>query len=145
MEIMNKQEPIIVERLIDAPVSEIWKAFTEKERMKKWYFDVDDFKPEVGFVFHFDGQNEGRVFHHECKVTTAITEKKLAYSWRYLGHEGESLVTFEFTSEGNKTRVKLTHIGVESFPQTKDFLRTNFEQGWAYIVGTSLVEYFKKA
>ncbi|HSH18897.1 MAG TPA: hypothetical protein VLA03_00500 [Draconibacterium sp.] len=30
-----------------------WKAITVKEEMKKWYFDLEEFIPEVGFEFSF--------------------------------------------------------------------------------------------
>jgi uncharacterized protein YndB with AHSA1/START domain len=46
-------EPIVTERLFDAPVATVWKALTDKSKMKKWYFDLPDFKPEKGFQFEF--------------------------------------------------------------------------------------------
>ena len=64
--------------------------------------------------------------------------KKLAYTWRYEGFEGDSLVTFELFAEGARTRLKLTHAGLESFPKIPDFARKNFMEGWTSIIGTSL-------
>jgi hypothetical protein len=46
--------------------------------------------------------------------------------------------------EGGKTRLKLTHEGLETFPQLPDFARHNFEQGWTYITGKSLPEFLEK-
>src|SRR6476620_6196069 len=112
------QEPFVIERSYDAPVEKVWKAITDKEQMKKWYFDIPEFKPEVGFNFTFKGENEGRVFVHLCTITEVIPLKKLKHSWRYEGEEGISYVTFELFAEGEKTRVKLTHEGLETFPQT---------------------------
>jgi uncharacterized protein YndB with AHSA1/START domain len=54
---MNK-EPLVVERTFSAPVSKVWKAITNKDEMKHWYFDLKDFKPEVGFEFRFIGGTE---------------------------------------------------------------------------------------
>jgi hypothetical protein len=50
-------------------------------------------------------------------------------------------------SEGNKTRLKLSHKGLESFPVTpnKDFAKENFMEGWTYIIGTGLREFVEKA
>lgn len=45
--------PILTERAFDAPVAIVWKAQTDKNEMKKWYFDLEDFKPEKGFKFEF--------------------------------------------------------------------------------------------
>src|SRR4051812_43203769 len=124
-----KATPIVLERTYNAPIKKVWKAITEKEKMKKWYFDLDEFKPQVGFEFSFAGQgHKGQKYIHLCKITEVITEKKLVYSWRYKDYEGNSLVTFELFEEGKeKTRVRLTHEGVETFPAGEDFARTSFE------------------
>src|SRR5271167_1905717 len=95
--------PIIVEQTYNAPVNAIWEAITDKEQMKEWYFDVDAFKPEVGFEFSFMGENEGRKFKHLCKITEVIPGSKLAHTWRYEGYTGSSTVTFELAEEDGKT------------------------------------------
>jgi uncharacterized protein YndB with AHSA1/START domain len=133
--------------LYNAPVEKVWKALTDSDQMKHWYFDIEKFKPEAGFEFSFSGEGKtGEKFLHLCKITHAIRNKKLRYSWRYEGYEGISFVTFEFFDEDGKTRLKLTHEGLETFPLTvnNDFARENFEEGWTYIVGTSLKDYLKK-
>jgi len=138
------QEPFVIERVLNAPADKVWRAITNKEEMKQWYFDIADFKPEIGCEFTFEGHNENRVFVHLCKITEVVPGKKIKYSWRYEGEPGLSFVTFELFSEGNKTRLKLTHEGLETFPQTKDFAKENFVKGWTHIIGKSLVEYFEK-
>lgn len=139
---MNK-EPLVIERTFDAPIDLVWKALTDKEQMKKWYFNVSDFRPEVGFEFEFEGSNEQKTFVHLCKITQLIPERKLAYSWVYEGYEGYSEVTFELFPEGDKTRLRLTHTGLETFPPTGDFLRKNFEAGWTAITGTMLKNFLE--
>lgn len=37
----------------DEPASIVWKAMIDKGEMKKRYFDLFDFKPEVRFTFKF--------------------------------------------------------------------------------------------
>jgi uncharacterized protein YndB with AHSA1/START domain len=51
---MNTQ-PLIVERMLDAPIHLVWAALTDLEQMKKWYFDIDGFQPQLGFQFRFTG------------------------------------------------------------------------------------------
>lgn len=104
------------------------------------------FEPVVGCEFTFNGGKEGRSFVHLCKVTQVVPLKKLAYTWRYQGYEGISEVTFELFEEGSKTRLKLTHTGLESFPKTahNDFAKTNFANGWTQIIGTWLVKYLEE-
>jgi uncharacterized protein YndB with AHSA1/START domain len=140
-----KNEAFVIERIYHASPASVWKAITDKDQMKQWYFDVDDFKAQVGFEFEFQGQNEGRTFQHLCKVTEVITGRKLAYSWRYKGFGGNSLVTFELFGEGDKTRLKLTHEGLGTFPaDNPDFARKNFEFGWTSLIGSSLKEFVEK-
>ena len=144
---MSTNEPFIIERTYDAPVEKVWKALTDKNEMKQWYFDLAEFKPEPGFEFQFYGEGkQGEKFLHLCKIIDAIKNKKLRYSWRYDGYEGISFVTFELFDEGGKTRLKLTHEGIETFPKTanNDFAKENFAEGWTYITGTSLKEYLEK-
>ena len=136
--------PIIVEKTYNAPVEKVWKAITDKNEMKQWYFDIPDFKAEVGFEFQFYGEGKtGEKFLHLCKITDVVKDKKLRHSWRYDGYEGDSFVTFELFDEGGKTRLKLTHEGLETFPKTAtdDFSKSNFEEGWTHIINISLKNY----
>ena len=134
--------PVIVEKTFNVPVERIWKAITDKNEMKQWYFDIPEFKPEVGFEFQFYGEGKtGEKFLHLCKITDVVKNEKLRHSWRYDGYEGNSFVTFELFDEGGKTRLKLTHEGLETFPRTNDFAKENFIEGWNYIVNTSLNDY----
>ncbi|MBC7829978.1 MAG: SRPBCC domain-containing protein, partial [Chitinophagaceae bacterium] len=111
-----KTEPFVIEKIYNAPLEKVWKAITDKVAMKQWYFDIDEFKPEVGFEFQFEGGSEESAYLHLCKITEVIVGKKLTYSWRYDGYEGNSFVTWELFAEGDKTRLKLTHEGLETFP-----------------------------
>ena len=131
-------EAVVIERTFNAPVARVWKALTDAEDMRRWYFDLKEFKPDVGFEFEFIVEHEGNSYHHLCKVTEVVPQKKIAYTWRYQGHEGDSLVTFELFADGDKTRLKLTHEGLETFPKTPAFARKNFMEGWTQIIGSSL-------
>jgi uncharacterized protein YndB with AHSA1/START domain len=126
----NLAEALVIERTFNAPVARVWKALTDVEQMRQWYFELKEFKPEVGSEFEFSVEHKGMNYHHLCKITEVIPQKKLVHTWRYKGHEGNSLVTFELFAEGNKTRLKLTHDGLDSFPKTPAFARENFKQGW---------------
>jgi uncharacterized protein YndB with AHSA1/START domain len=133
--------PFTIERVISAPVNKVWKAITDKDQMKHWYFNLPDFKPLVGTEFRFSGGPEDRQYLHICKVTEVIENKKISYTWRYDGYEGNSEVTFELFPEGEKTRVKLTHAGIETFPKIADFARENFEGGWTELIGKLLPDF----
>ena len=140
----NLAEAVVIERTFAAPVARVWKALIDVEEMRRWYFDLKEFKPEVGFEFAFTVEHEGFKYCHLCKITEVIPQKKLAYTWRYEGHEGDSLVTFELFANGAKTRLKLTHVGLETFPKLPAFARENFVKGWTEIIGSSLKEFVEK-
>ncbi len=71
------QKPIVIEQLYDAPISAVWDAITEKELMKEWYFDLEDFQAVKGFTFQFTGgPQDGIQYLHLCEVTEVIPRKK---------------------------------------------------------------------
>jgi uncharacterized protein YndB with AHSA1/START domain len=137
---------LIFERLLNAPVATVWKALTDGNEMKKWYFDLPGFKAEVGYRFQFTGgPAPDRQYLHVCEVTEVIPQQKLTYSWRYDGYEGNSFVTFQLFAEGSKTRLVLSHKGLETFPASNaDFGAHNFVKGWTHILHTSLRKYVEQ-
>lgn len=142
---MNQSEPLVIERVYNAPVEKVWKALTNKNYMKQWYFDIAEFEPVVGFEFQFEGSNDGRTFLHRCKIIEVVENKKLKHSWRYEDYPGNSFVTFELFDEDGKTHLKLRHEGLETFPsENPDFKKQNFVEGWTYIIGKSLKEFVEK-
>jgi uncharacterized protein YndB with AHSA1/START domain len=138
-----KTTPLVIERTYKAPIEKVWKAITNNDDMKKWYFDLPGFKPEVGFEFRFmGGKDENNQYLHLCTITEVIPGRQITFSWRYDGIAGISYVTFELFAEGTTTRLRLTHAGLETFPQDNpDLARSNFEEGWTSIAGTSLKEF----
>ncbi len=142
---MNKQ-PVIIERTfhVEAPV--LWSAISQKDEMKKWYFDLAEFKTEPGFLFQFSGgPTPERQYLHLCEISDVIPLKKLSYTWRYDGYSGCSLVIFELFGNGNNTLLRLTHEGLETFPEDNpDLAKENFRIGWDNIINISLKEYIEK-
>jgi uncharacterized protein YndB with AHSA1/START domain len=143
-------DAIVLERTFNAPVARVWKALTTVEALRAWYFcdafahngfELKEFKPEVGFQFEFITEHQGEIYQHLYKVMEVIPQRKLAYAWRYKGEPGDSLVTWELFAEGEKTRLKLTHEGIESFPKKPAYVRENFENGWTQLIGAKLKQF----
>lgn len=139
-------EPIVKEVMLDATPQKVWKAITDKDEMKKWYFDLKEFKAVPGFEFEFEGGPNDRIYIHQCRVIEVIPLKKLSYTWSYQGYQGTTLVGFELFEEGQRTRLQLTHEGLESFEvnNNPDLDKKNFDAGWSHIIGTSIKEYIDK-
>lgn len=138
--------PVVVERVLDAPSHKVWQALTDNTQMKQWYFQLQEFRPEVGFEFRFLAGPPDKEYLHICTITDVIPEKKLAYTWRYEGIPGQSHVSFDLTPEGDKTKVTITHTGLETFvTDDPNFRRESFNQGWNHILGISLKDFVEAA
>lgn len=132
--------PFVIEQIYSAPVEKVWQALTDENKMREWYFpQLKKFEPVVGFEFVFT--NDGSPYQKEWRVTQVVERRKLAHTWVYQGYPGSSEVTFELVAEGNKTRLKLTHTGLASFPHDPHFARHRFEGGWNQIVRSNLKNY----
>lgn len=142
---VTKILPVIAEKTYNASVERVWEAITNKDQMREWYFDLSEFKAEVGFKFQFKGQGlKGDEYLHLCTVTAVIPLKKLTYSWEYEGFEGKSYVSFELFSGGDTTKLRLTHKGLHTFPNHPDFAKNNFDQGWNELIGTLLEKFLEQ-
>ncbi|WP_293303972.1 SRPBCC family protein [Pedobacter sp. UBA5917] len=140
-----ENEPVIVERVYNAPIDKVWKALTDNSEIKQWYFQLKEFKPEIGFKFQFTGgADDGPQYLHLCEITELVEGKKLAYTWRYDGLAGNSEVSWALFEQGDKTLLKLTHTGLESFAANgPDFAKTSFNGGWNYFVNDALKKYLE--
>ena len=139
-------EPIIVEQTFNLPIESIWKAITEIDQMRQWYFaNIPSFKPEVGFETQFNVKSQDRNFLHMWKVTEVVPLKSITYNWKYDRYPGDSFVVFELFNEKNLTKLKLTHEVRESFPEDiPEFKRASGLEGWIFFIKKSLKEYFEK-
>ncbi len=132
-------DPIIKEIFIKGTPAKVWSAITHKDEMKKWYFDLIEFRAEVGFQFEFWGGTPECQYLHKCEIKEVIPMQKLSYSWRYEGFKGHSLVIFELVPQEGGTLVRLTHEGLHTFPEDNtDFAKSNFDGGWEAIIKDSL-------
>jgi uncharacterized protein YndB with AHSA1/START domain len=114
----KSDKPIIVEQTFNSSIDRVWKAITDVNLMRKWYFpDISSFKPETGFETQFNVKNQGRNFLHKWKVIEVLPLEKITYKWEYGGYRGDSLVKFELLDEKNLIRLRLTHKVLEDFPQ----------------------------
>jgi uncharacterized protein YndB with AHSA1/START domain len=141
---MKKNEkPIIVEETYVATPDTVWKAITEANQMRKWFFEnIPDFKPIVGSKVEFNVDSGGRIFPHLWRVTRVIPEKLIEINWKYGGYPGDSLVLFELSKEMSTTKLRLTHTVVEEFPEDiPGFQRDSCIAGWRYFINQRLKQY----
>ena len=143
MKLKPNVNPIVVEQTYHATIKSVWKAITVSQQMNQWFFEnIPSFNPKVGFETQFKVSSNHKVYVHLWKVTEVIPERKISYSWKYDGYLGDSLVTWELKPEYNKTKLILSHKGIESFPQDNpDFSRVSCTKGWQYFICERLKQY----
>jgi uncharacterized protein YndB with AHSA1/START domain len=140
-----KQQPVVTERTLAVPVERLWQALTDKEQLRQWFFNLDDFKPEVGFRFRFPGTGQkGEQYMHNCEVTDIVPLRRLQFSWRYEGRPGYSIVNIELGEKDHHSWIRLSHHGVETFPQAPDFAVESFQAGWNEIIGKMLPDFLAR-
>ena len=140
---LKSDPPVVIEETFDVDGPTVWTALTKVEQMRQWYFDnIPAFKPEVGFETVFTVENEGRVFPHRWRVTEVQPVKKISYDWRYDGYPGDAMVTFALSDSGNSTRLTLTMVVLEDFPDDiPEFTRESCIGGWEYFIRKRLKDY----
>lgn len=141
---INKRNvPVIVEQSFTNSKETVWNAITQLDFMKKWYFDnIPDFKPIVGFETKFNVKSTSRDFLHCWKITEVIPLKKITYEWTYKGIKGMGIVTFEISQTNKLTKLKLTSLGLETFPDDiPEFTYESCLGGWNYFIKKRLVEF----
>jgi uncharacterized protein YndB with AHSA1/START domain len=138
-------EPIVVEQTFDVSKETVWEAITQRERMIRWFFaDIPDFKPEVGFCTQFNVDAGERNFYHLWTITEVVDGEKIVYDWRYKDYAGQGLVTFEIFARGSGSVLRVTTLGIESFPSDiPEFTRDSCEGGWKYFIQGNLKYYLE--
>ena len=69
-------QAVVIVRTYNAPVGKVWKALTDVDQMRQWYFDLREFKPEVGFEFSFVVEHNGNTYEPVAKSPKSFRERK---------------------------------------------------------------------
>ena len=124
-------DTIRLERLLDAPVDIVWRYLTEGELRAQWFAGGSDAVGEGDFDLVFDhdrlsadevpypeayAKHKGAVSHE--KVVRFEPKHVLAYTF---GEGRNGIATFELFPEGERTRLVLTHSGIQSPTGDQDF------------------------
>jgi uncharacterized protein YndB with AHSA1/START domain len=147
MEVLQDSTPVIIEQTIDAPANKVWKAITILDQMKNWYFEnIPVFEPVIGFKTKFEVKSGERTFTHTWEIIEVEPARKLKYLWSYEEYAGKGSVLFELFEQGDNTLLRLTHDGLETFPnQVPEFARESCIAGWNYFIKGRLKEYLEKS
>ena len=124
-------DTIRLERMLDAPAETVWRYLTEGELRGQWFAGGSDVRGEGDFDLAFDHDNlssddvpypqeyaahKGAVNHE--KVVRFEPNRVLAYTF---GEGRNGIATFELFPDGDRTRLVLTHSGIQSPTGAQDF------------------------
>jgi uncharacterized protein YndB with AHSA1/START domain len=124
-------DTIRLERMLDAPVDKVWRYLTEAELRREWFMGGTDARADGEFELLNDHDNlsdddvpypadyapyKGRTWSE--KVMRFEPPKLLATTFQG-GKNGT--VTYELFPEGDRTRLVLTHSGIQSGTGAQDF------------------------
>ena len=124
-------DTIRLERLLDAPVETVWRYLTEAELRAQWFAGGSDAVPdgELDLLFDHDHLSTDEVPYPEdyAKYKGAVSHEKvvrfepprvLAFTF---GEGKQGVATFELFAEDGRTRLVLTHSGIQSPTGFQDF------------------------
>ena len=139
-------DPIVVEQQVGQSIDVVWRALTNLDEMKQWFFEeIDKFEPEVGFKTHFVVNPGDRDYVHLWEIVEVEPNSRIVYDWRYKGVEGGATVAFECSEVAGGTLITLTQHGAHTFPQDNPmFTREAGIAGWEFFIRNSLPAYLAR-
>lgn len=117
-------DTIRLERLLDAPIERVWAFLVEPDKRRQWFAD-GPLEAKAGgtlsFTFDHDTLSRADVPYPDAYaggkgrvapgyVTEADPPRLLAFHWG----DGADIARFELTEEDGKTRMVITHSGLET-------------------------------
>jgi uncharacterized protein YndB with AHSA1/START domain len=133
---MSDERPIVVEKVFAASRDRVWRAITDAKKMPQWFFEsIREFRPEPGFTTKFTVTNEGRDYVHVWRVRESTPRERMTWDWTYEGVPGASVVVWELEETPQGTKLRLTHGGIHTFPESDpSFTRESCQGGWEHFL-----------
>jgi uncharacterized protein YndB with AHSA1/START domain len=120
-----------VSRVIRAAPEEVFRAWLDPERLKRWLGTARQIvDPRVDGLFFLAMEHQGRTWPHYGRYLRIERPRLVEFTWMSEGTQGrESVVTVELAARDGGTQLTLRHEGI---PDTE--LGRGHQQGWTAIV-----------
>jgi len=130
-------ETLVIKRTVPAAVERVWDAWTNPEKLSRWFapegFDVGKVQAdaETGGQYRIEMNDPDCDSHIVMgQYLEVVRHERIQSTWQWEGSDIETLLTVEFTAgEGGTTELTLTH---ERFPDAE--LRDKHNQGWTGVL-----------
>ncbi len=130
---------LIIKRTMSFSPGRIFKAWTEEEELKRWFFPADGYtipfveinlrKNALYRIAMKDPKGDLHLFGGLIKEL--IIAQKLSFTWASNGggtQQFKSFITVDFLRKNGTTEVRLTH---ENF--SGETMREKYDKGWNHI------------
>jgi uncharacterized protein YndB with AHSA1/START domain len=120
-----------VSRLIRAAPEDVFRAWTDPERMQRWFGTTKQIvNPKVDGLFYLAMEHQGRTWPHYGRYLRLEKARVIEFTWMSEGTEGkETVVTIELAPRDGGTQLTLNHVGV---PDNE--MGRGHQEGWTAIV-----------
>jgi uncharacterized protein YndB with AHSA1/START domain len=117
---------IKLEQLVEAPVSHVYRAFTNSTAMREWLSDLATLEARPGGRFYL-WWNSG--YYTAGEYTRLVTNKEVSFTWNGRGEPRPTQVTVTFKPKRKNTLIRLVHRGLGRGPVWENKARV-FEEEW---------------
>jgi uncharacterized protein YndB with AHSA1/START domain len=124
---------LVISRTYPASVERVFKTWTDANQLGQWFAPSDDYTTKASVDLRVDHEYCIAITHKGGNVHTILgtyrlidPPRKLVYTWRWEGGPAaDTLVTVDFTPDGDATKVTITH---EQFLDAET--RDKHNEGW---------------
>lgn len=99
---------VIMSRIYDTSVDDLWEAITRQERLPRWFAPVSG-ELKLGGKYQVQGNAGGTIT--KCEPPAKSRTGRFAATWEFGG--GVSWIDVTVAAEGSKARLTLDHIAVD--------------------------------
>jgi uncharacterized protein YndB with AHSA1/START domain len=119
-------ETLTFDRTINAPASQVYRAFTRANALREWFSTAALADPRPGGRLYF-WWNTG--YYASGEFTAVQENQELAFTWHGRNEPAITQVQVSLQPEGEGTRVTLTHSGIGSGKGWAETVK-QFQRGW---------------
>ena len=96
---------------IDAPKEKVWNSLVDQQKLRKWWGQKNlKIEPKMGGQFSESHANKnGDVISIQGSVIAMVPNHRLSITWQKSNWDGETLVTFYFLPQDEKTKLYFLH------------------------------------
>ncbi len=151
---MEKEDELIITRIINSPRELVWKVWTDSKHLAKWWgphkftnpvCDIE-VKPGGAILIHMQSP-DGTIFPMSGKYQEVLKPERLVFISSALDGAGkplfEQITKIQFTEEGKKTKLTIEVSVSKVTPEAIPYL-AGMNEGWKQTID-KLLEYLTKS